>query len=1607
MSGLSDFQNGYHDITSGSDDGDELVAELLEQFAVPTTASSRDHSEQKSRPASAHERPTHTQGDGGSKSEFSGIKVPQIQDVDEYESLPGHDKVRRILSRGNTPWGPYYWVEFRSGDKDLVSSSRLPTLTNGDDALAKFNDSKKQSRQRRGDMDSTRSRRSLRQGSAEFVSSTNLVFSDEEDASSESLSRQNATDGSLRSIRLIVGPPPPPSEDEYLASSSESGWTTRRQSTRGRPPRAVPESSDEEEEVDDSSSSSDDLATSFTTRSLRKRKPQTLAIRRSKRQRTSGYSESGSEYSAPRGARFSTRTRGQPRKSLRERVESDISENEATSREKKYSAAKEYFEKVPKDNEFRLRHRNVCDTCYTSKDDEVKGPLVFCQGCTSAYHKVCLGPRGSREHLVTKVGPDHFILQCRRCIGVAHTKDWYSPHHGFCTECKAPGPMSKPLRERLTARQEQQLREKNGGLDPITPVDRSLIDNVDNVLFRCSDCYRAFHFEHLPPKSEQEPAWESEDMTPAERANARFKEYSRRWICKDCSSVPGEIAALVAWRPTNLESYVPGTTAEAMKEDEKEYLVKWKGMSFYRTQWMPGTWVFGVAAAAMRRAFDKSPKNLKPQMTTEDAIPEEYLRVDIVFDVRYSNVVSNRTLEIDRARVKEVKEAYVKFKGLSYEDAVWESVPDPSDTERWNDFKAAYEDWVLRDYVRVPKSGVLRKHLAKIRSQDFESTLMKRTQPTILTGGQIMDYQKDGLNWLYYMWYKKQNAILADEMGLGKTIQIISLFATLIQDHKCWPFLVVVPNSTCPNWRREIKTWAPSLRVVTFYGGSVARKLAYKYEMFPEGSSDLRAHIVITSYETLSDDKAVRTVSNIPWAGLVVDEGQRLKNDRNQLYEALSKIQFPFKVLLTGTPLQNNVRELFNLLQFCDPTMNAQALAEKYATLTKENVPELHEMIRPFFLRRTKAQVLTFLPPMAQIIVPVTMSVVQKKLYKSILAKNPQLIKSIFKNSDKYNLKQNERHSLSNILMQLRKCLCHPFVYSRAIEERTFNAVVAHRNLVEASGKLQLLEIMLPKLQERGHRVLIFSQFLDNLDIVEDFLDGLGMLHRRLDGSMSALEKQKRIDEYNAPDSPYFAFLLSTRAGGVGINLATADTVIIMDPDFNPHQDIQALSRAHRIGQQKKVLVFQLMTRGSAEEKIMQAGRKKMAMDHVLIEQMDAEDEAGMDLESILRHGAEALFDNDESGDIRYDSDSVDKLLDRSQAENTQTGEDASAESQFSFARVWANDTSALEDSLGDADGTAAPNSNVWEKILKERERAAAEEAALKAQAFGRGKRRRNVVDYSFKEAEAALHVSPRKSREAESDAEFIHQDDNSETEADLGETPKGKKVQKARPFKRVNPLSAENAAQLNGTSLDGSAESGRRPSLPCLGCKRFHPVGYCPLKLAGVEHCGLCGIAHFGHQRTCPHLNSESQVALMLSFLKESTEPKALVEEAKRYLRGVRGDLIRRKKEQEKRTSLAGNPPREINTAGPVVNGSAYPNPGYNPIPPSATMNGFPPGAQQNPTMSQHMRYPPPPNMGYMPPSQPQPPYGLPPSQPWQQYRSPYGPQSMAPPPSGGPTKK
>lgn len=986
----------------------------------------------------------------------------------------------------------------------------------------------------------------------------------------------------------------------------------------------------------------------------------------------------------------------------------------------KASGAKETFASTP-DGPFKQAHCTICDSCGNGAITPNKGIMIYCQGCSMAYHKTCLGFRSTRDHLVTKVGVDQFVLQCRHCIGTRKKKDARAPSLEICQVCRVNGEACDAFAPKRSALQEQKLREDNDGQDPVVPVDPNLLNNAANVLFRCITCHCAYHFDHLPPSHNHK--------------------YSVHWKCKNCLDMTRKIDTLVAWRPVDRDAYLPGQTTLDLAEDAKEYLVKYESQSYAHCEWKPGPWVFGVTNAVMRNAFPKrnDGANSLPKFDEKDAIPEEYLLSDVVLDVRYKGTFKFESKEADLGKVWMIDEALIKFEGLDYVDAVWDAPPYPDSGLRWDAFLSAYNEFLNGKHFKSEPPSTIKEHLRKFRNKDFGKGIAFKDDPPnseprfddfLRTGNTLMKYQIQGLNWILNSFHQERSAVLADEMGLGKTIQVIALMASVSLHSPCaWPWLVVVPNSTCPNWRREIKKWAPEMRVVCYHGGKEPQRLAYQYELFPNGAKEMKAHVVIMSYDSAQDDHTRSLFRSVQWIGMIVDEGQRLKNDENLLYGALRAMRVPWRLLLTGTPLQNNKRELFNLLQFIDPSKNAERLDEQYAELTKDNIGELHEMIKPYFLRRTKANVLKFLPPMAQIILPVSMSIVQEKLCKSIMERNPELIRAIFANTK---LKSNDRGSLNNILIQLRKCLGHPFLYSGAVEDKNVDQETMHRNLVEASAKLVLLEQMFPKLHERGHRVLIFSQFLGMLDIVEDFLTGIGFKYHRLDGSTTSLERQKRIDSFNEPGSEYFAFLLSTRAGGVGINLATADTVIILDPDFNPHQDLQALSRAHRIGQKKKVLCFQLMTKGSVEEKIMQIGRKKMALDHALVESMDANGgkngEATEDVETILKHGAEALFNDGEKEKIKYDAAAIDKLLDRSAIKPTLAADDDEdgETTKFSYARVWQNDSGDLANELEVEENPEVPMS-VWDEILKQREDEAKRRAELNKEVLGRGGRRRQV----------------------------------------------------------------------------------------------------------------------------------------------------------------------------------------------------------------------------------------------------------------------------------------
>lgn len=485
-----------------------------------------------------------------------------------------------------------------------------------------------------------------------------------------------------------------------------------------------------------------------------------------------GLSYDRSSRTNARRSERSTRAQGNMEEVGVDEIYRSDSDREPRNAVTKVSGAREAFKNLPRDDPFRLRHCQQCDTC---GDGSNAGSLIYCQGCTLSYHKQCIGHRTGREHLVTKVGEGEFVLQCRRCVNVVQRRDPTAPNQGKCQSCHEVGPSCVPFRERKTPLQEQREREENNGEDPIADVDPDLVDNVDHVLFRCTNCWRACHFHHLPPRNQLH--MDIDNVDDDERAEQRLNEYSRDWRCVDCVQMPAKVSGIIAWRPADVETYRAGFTAEMMDEEEKEYLIKWDKLSYFRATWMPGPWVWGVTAPAMRKAFSKRENG--PRMRTEDAVPEEYLRIDIVLDIRYTSIVDTHAEEVDKARIKEVDEALIKYKGLGYEDAVWEKVPTPEDGDRWTDFVTAYNDWVLGRYVHVPKAGPLKNRLEKARVQPF-TQLEKKKQPENLIGGELMKYQLDGLNWLYYQWYSQRNGILADEMGLGKTIQVIAFLATLV-----------------------------------------------------------------------------------------------------------------------------------------------------------------------------------------------------------------------------------------------------------------------------------------------------------------------------------------------------------------------------------------------------------------------------------------------------------------------------------------------------------------------------------------------------------------------------------------------------------------------------------------------------------------------------------------------------------------------------------------------------------------------------------------------------------------------------------------------------------
>ncbi|KAL7273225.1 putative ATPase [Rhizina undulata] len=656
---------------------------------------------------------------------------------------------------------------------------------------------------------------------------------------------------------------------------------------------------------------------------------------------------------------------------------------------------------------------------------------------------------------------------------------------------------------------------------------------------------------------------------------------------------------------------------------------------------------------------------------------------------------------------------------------------------------------ILSDYISKDDLKSTTRALADAADADGETKLGQQKdlksarQPKLITGGVMKDYQLEGLDWLVSLYENGLNGILADEMGLGKTLQTISFLAFLREKGMIGPFLVAAPVSTLANWVDEIEKFAPEMPAIMYHGTPAEREELRATEMKKLGAD---FPIICTSYEMIMKDR--KYLQKYSWKFIVIDEGHRIKNLNCRLIRELKSYTSANRLLLTGTPLQNNLSELWSLLNFLLPDIfddlesfqgwfDFSALQEKEghkAWLEEERktnlVGSLHAILKPFLLRRIKADVASSLPPKREYILYAPLTQSQKDLYGKLLDGDAKkwLIERIVNKDEPANdtkkgqkrklldvrddvdkrVKTTEdstssrgrRHSgkkvsyeeisdsayfkkmeeleseeekpeveideyqkrllaatkevgtkkLQNLVMQLRQACNSPFLFYWPWAD----AETPDERLVTESGKMMLLDRLVPALFARGHKVLIFSQFTKTLDIIEDWASLLrGWEVCRIDGKVQQEVRREQIAKFNS-DPEWKLFLLSTRAGGLGINLTSADTVILFDSDWNPQQDLQAQDRAHRIGQKRPVIIYRFATAATVEQTLLDKADAKRRLERLVIQNgkfKSARKDVHMEeeeLSSILLREDFEKMDVVEKGQQVLSEEELEVLLDRS-----------------------------------------------------------------------------------------------------------------------------------------------------------------------------------------------------------------------------------------------------------------------------------------------------------------------------------------------------------------------
>uniref|UniRef100_A0A8C9MGB0 Chromodomain helicase DNA binding protein 5 n=1 Tax=Serinus canaria TaxID=9135 RepID=A0A8C9MGB0_SERCA len=1011
---------------------------------------------------------------------------------------------------------------------------------------------------------------------------------------------------------------------------------------------------------------------------------------------------------------------------------------------------------------YETDHQDYCEVCQQG------GEIILCDTCPRAYHLVCLDPE----------------------LEKAPEGKWSCPH------CEKEGIQWEP--------KEEEEEEEDGGEEEEEDdhMEFCRVCKDGGELLCCDTCPSSYHLHCLNPPLPEIPNGE--------------------WLCPRCTvsvtAIPIPYSA-PAPTPACPPALSPPKALEGIPE--REFFVKWAGLSYWHCSWVKELQLELYHTVMYRNyqrkndmdeppAFDYGSGDEDSQREKRKNKDPQYAKMEERFyryGIKPEWMMIHRILNHSFDKKGDIH-YLIKWKDLPYDQCTWEI--DDIDIPYYENLKLLYwnhRELMLGEDTRPLKK--LNKKGKKLKEEKLEKppetplvdpTVKFDKQPWYIdaTGGTLHPYQLEGLNWLRFSWAQGTDTILADEMGLGKTVQtIVFLYSLYKEGHSKGPYLVSAPLSTIINWEREFEMWAPDFYVVTYTGDKESRSVIRENEFSFEDNAirsgkkvfrmkkeaQIKFHVLLTSYELITIDQAV--LGSIEWACLVVDEAHRLKNNQSKFFRVLNSYKIDYKLLLTGTPLQNNLEELFHLLNFLTPERfnNLEGFLEEFADISKEDqIKKLHDLLGPHMLRRLKADVFKNMPAKTELIVRVELSQMQKKYYKFILTRNFEALNS---------KGGGNQVSLLNIMMDLKKCCNHPYLFPVAAVEAPVlpNGSYDGNSLVKSSGKLMLLQKMLKKLRDGGHRVLIFSQMTKMLDLLEDFLEYEGYKYERIDGGITGGLRQEAIDRFNAPGAQQFCFLLSTRAGGLGINLATADTVIIYDSDWNPHNDIQAFSRAHRIGQNKKVMIYRFVTRASVEERITQVAKRKMMLTHLVVRPGLGSKSGSMtkqELDDILKFGTEELFKDDVEGDnkdvddssvIHYDDAAISKLLDRNQdaTDDTELQNMNEYLSSFKVAQYVVREEDGVEEverEIIKQEENVDPD--YWEKLLRHHYEQQQEDLARN---LGKGKRIRKQVNYND------------TSQEDQGTSEYsIGSEDEDE---DFEERPEGGRRQSRRQLKtdRDKPL--------------------------------------------------------------------------------------------------------------------------------------------------------------------------------------------------------------------------